>query len=108
MIAKCLLAIAVFVNACIPTSDAFVAPLRLRTYAPKHIQLCMKHNKHNKHNTSKIFRMDFSEDQEEDELQKFMEPRYALGLSEYHMTLLRIYVYMVITMHVITQVIMKK
>jgi hypothetical protein len=71
----------------------------------------MKHNNNDdkKHNISKIYRMDFSEeDHSVDEYQDFMKPRYAFGLSEYHMTLLRIYVYMVITLQILTHIIMKK
>jgi hypothetical protein len=97
-----------------PASDAFV--VSLRTSKPplvsKQIQhkissLCLKHDNSDdkKYNTSKIYKMDFSDD---DDLEWFLKPKYALGLSEFHFTLLKIYVYMVSSLHIITEIMMKK
>ena len=52
-----------------------------------------------KTNISKVFKMDYSE---EDEYENLFKPRYMFGLSEYNMILIRLYVYMVIILHVIT------
>lgn len=49
-----------------------------------------------KTNNTKIMKLDFTEETEEEQL---FRPRYAFGLSEYDMILLRIYTYMVITIH---------
>ena len=61
-------------------------------------------NNYNKNN-SKIFKMDFSDDNPDDWIYK---PKYAFGLSEYDFTLLKIYVYMVITLHFIGIIIQGK
>jgi len=58
-----------------------------------------KNINHNKTNTSKVFKMDFTEETEEEQLFK---PRYSFGLSEFDMILLRIYVYMVVTIYCVT------
>jgi len=58
-----------------------------------------KNINHNKTNASKVFKMDFSEESEEEQLFK---PKYNFGLSEFDMILLRIYIYMVITIYCIT------
>ncbi len=50
---------------------------------------------------SKVFKMDYRTD-EEKELEEFFKPKYLFGLAEYHMTFIRIYVYIVITLHFIT------
>jgi len=65
-------------------------------------QLSLHMNKQNAtlpKNTSKIMKMDFSEHNDYDEL---FEPRYIFGLSDYNLILLRIYIYMVITLHCLT------
>jgi len=58
----------------------------------------------NKKNSSKIYKLDFSEDMEEIE-DKLHKPRYAFGFSEFQMIFLRIYVYMVITIYCLRQII---
>lgn len=58
----------------------------------------------NKKNSSKIYKLDFSEDMEEIE-DKLHKPRYVFGLSEFQMILLRIYVYMVITIYCLRHII---
>ncbi len=55
----------------------------------------------NKKNTTKIYKLDFSDDTD-DLLHK---PQYVFGLSEFQMILLRIYVYMVITIYCLRQII---
>ena len=60
-----------------------------------------KNNSIVQHNISKVYRLDFSEDMEEP-LHKLMKPKHIFGLSDLDMILLRIYVYMVITLHCIT------
>jgi hypothetical protein len=58
------------------------------------------HNNDNKNKTksSKVFKLDFSEDMEEPE-EKLFKPRYAFGLSEFDMILLRIYVNIVVMIY---------
>jgi hypothetical protein len=105
MISKCLLAIATVANAFMPKSHAFIIHAPMHMHNKMCFPLRMKHSNNDSKNTSKIYRMDFSED---DELENFLKPRYAFGLSEYHMTLMRIYVYMVITLQIITYVVFKQ
>lgn len=70
------------------------------TYCPIRIQLSLKNNTIiPKMNTSKVFKMDYSED---DEYENLFKPRYMFGLSEYNMILIRLYVYMVIILHILT------
>jgi hypothetical protein len=63
-----------------------------------------KNDDNNNKNVSKVFKMDFSEDNDEDWIHK---PRYAFGLSEYQFILLKIYVYNVITLYLIGIIINK-
>lgn len=41
-------------------------------------------------NTSKIYKMDFNE---ESEIDLFFKPKYLFGLSDFHLTFIRIYIY---------------
>ena len=70
------------------------------------ISLYMRPQNDNKNTTkpSKIFKMDFSE---EDEIEELFKPRYAFGINEYQMILIKIYVYMVITIYCLTQIIFR-
>ena len=67
-------------------------------------QLSLHMNKQNAtitRNTSKIYKIDFSEENKND-YDELFEPRYIFGLSDYNLILLRIYIYMVITLHCLT------
>ena len=56
-------------------------------------------------NTSKIYKMDFNE---ESEIDLFFKPKYMFGLSDFHMTFLRIYVYFYIYITILLHFIDKK
>lgn len=74
----------------------------IRKVSDRHNKLVMFLNKNNKgndkNNTSKVFKMDYSED---DDYNWIYKPKYAFGMTEYHFTLLKIYVYMVTTIYFI-------
>lgn len=53
----------------------------------------------NTNTTTKIYKLDF--DNEDNEIDLFFKPKYLFGLSEYHMTFVRIYVYIATTIHFI-------
>lgn len=91
-------------------SGAFITSIPIKS-SRKMLPLSIMHafpNKnislnHNQNNTKKnnVFRMDFTEETEEEQLFK---PRYRFGLSEFDMILLKIYVYMVVTIYCITMI----
>ena len=90
---------------CIFPSCFIQSAPRLQAIAPKpSIALRMASQNRTITNHSNIYKMDFTEETEEEWLFK---PRYAFGLSEFQMTFLRIYVY-TYTLASIVSVLMKK
>ena len=78
--------------------------IRLKQITTQHYHARMQMSLQNntifpKKNTSKVFKMDYSE---EDEYENLFTPKYMFGLSEYNMILIRIYVYMVIILHILS------
>jgi hypothetical protein len=70
-------------------------------YRPGYLLFAHKNVNQNKTNTSKILKLDFTDETEEE---KLFAPRYSFGLSEFDMILLRIYVYMVVTIYCLTMI----
>jgi hypothetical protein len=82
-------------------SGAFIMPKfnNNNIYKPRQLlsmQLSQKNIYQNKTNSSKVFKIDFTEEE------RFFTPRYRFGLSEFDIILLRIYVYMVVTIYCTT------
>jgi len=65
----------------------------------------MKNNNNDK-NTSKIYKIVFS-NEDEDELEQLYKPKYMFGLSELNLIFIRIYVYYIITIYFIALIIQK-
>lgn len=89
-------------------SNAFVRLLPIRSLGKKpHLVVLHASNKnisiHNPHNNtmSRVYKMNFANDREEEQL---FTPKYKFGLTEFDMILLRIYVYMVITIYCFTMI----
>ena len=65
----------------------------------------MKNNDNDK-NTSKIYKIVFS-NEDEDELEQLYKPKYMFGLSEFNLIFIRIIVYYIITIYFIALIIQK-
>jgi hypothetical protein len=86
----------------IPYSSGFITSLPLIPQRQqKYITILRAHLNKTLTNTSKVYKMDYRSD-EEKEYEEFFKPKYLFNLSEFHMTFIRIYVYMVITLHFIS------
>jgi hypothetical protein len=101
MMAKFLWLLATVVQCC----SAFISP-KCSTKALSMPKMCITKMKPNDSNSdsdyknkSKIIKLDFSEDMEEPE-QKLFKPRYAFGLSEFDLILLKVYVNLVIMIYI--------
>ena len=82
----------------ISCTDAFMiqSPMIMKRPNTYSNVMLRAHNQSYPVNKSKVFKMDFQEETEEE---MWFKPRYTFGLSEYDMTLIRIYVYMTITIY---------
>ena len=79
---------------------------KLHAIAPKSsISIKMTSQNRTKTNHSNVFKMDFSEETEEEWLFK---PRYAFGLSEFQLIFIRIYIYTYILVSIITTTMLTK
>jgi hypothetical protein len=89
----------------IQSVSGFVFGSNLLAYKKHHspvvLQMSIKNNTllPKNFNESKVFKMDFSE---ENDYENLFKPKYMFGLSEYNMILIRLYVYIVITLHMMT------
>jgi hypothetical protein len=63
-------------------------------------------NNDNEKNTSKIYKIVFS-NEDEDELEQLYKPKYMFGLSEFNLIFIRIFVYYIITIYFIALIIQK-
>jgi hypothetical protein len=84
-------------------TDGFIITPNYKIIQCKSNNLLVNVNNYNKtlntNTTSKIYKLDF--DNEDNEMDLFFKPKYLFGLSEYHMTFVRIYVYMTTIIHFI-------
>jgi len=94
-------------------SIGFIFPVKYNSIICKTPQinnnmLIMHMNKHNNDNknTSKIYKIVFSND-EEDELEQLYKPKYMFGLNELNLIFIRIIVYYIITIYLIVLIIQK-
>jgi len=86
----------------IPYSSSFITSLPIIPQRQqKYATILRAHSNKTLTNTSKVYKMDYRSD-EEKEYEEFFKPKYLFNLSEFHMTFIRIYVYMVITLHFIS------
>lgn len=99
MIAKIIWFVAMTMHSC----TSFVVPTHCISKQLQRQQVTlvrsMKHNITDDNNRSKIIKLDFSEDMGEPE-EKLFKPRYAFGLSEFDMILLRVYVNLVTMIYI--------
>ena len=82
---------------------------QITKYIPKisNSQIIMQMSKdtdNDKKNVSKIYKLDFSEN---NELEEYFKPRYAFGISEYDMQIIRISIYATINVYFFIQIFTK-
>jgi hypothetical protein len=86
-------------------SDAFISSIYIQKAYDHKMTTVLRAHQNSTGNfnisKSKVYKMDFRSD-EEKELEEFYKPRYLFNLSEFHMTFVRIYIYMVIILNCIT------
>jgi hypothetical protein len=101
MISKCVYILLFYLN----ISQGFIFNPIANKLLPntKHMIALRAHNNTLNSNItkSKVFKMDYRSN-EEKEYEEFFSPKYLFNLSEFHMTFIRIYIYMVITIYFIT------
>ena len=93
----------------INNSIGFIFPVKYNSIICRTPQInnnmLMKNNDNDK-NTSKIYKIVFS-NEDEDELEQLYKPKYIFGLSEFNLIFIRIIVYYIITIYFIALIIQK-
>ena len=99
----------------INNSIGFIFPVKYNSIVCRTPQINNMHNMHIMHmknndndnkNTSKIYKIVFS-NEDEDELEQLYKPKYMFGLSEFNLIFIRIIVYYIITIYFIALIIQK-
>ena len=97
----------------INNSIGFIFPVKYNSIVCRTPQINNMHNMHmknndnnDKKNTSKIYKIVFS-NEDEDELEQLYKPKYMFGLSEFNLIFIRIIVYYIITIYFIALIIQK-